>query len=292
MTKNTVLITGINGFLGSHLAESLSKEFDIVGLGHSDIISPRLAGFNFEVLYSLSEVKTFYKKTKIFAIIHTATVYRKNEYSVEDFILTNVLLPVQLYELAIQNRTKIFFNTDSFFNDPNWNYSYLKDYTLSKNQALKWLKYLNEDNGCKLINMKIFHMYGPYDAPNKFIPSVIEKLKNNESSIDTTNGEQTRDFIYVSDVVDTYKLLLGKETKLSKYSEFDIGTGKEFSIKDTILLIKDITNSSTKINFGKLPYRENELMKSKANIGGLLNLGWKPKFELRDGIKNILDSEE
>ena len=128
-------------------------------------------------------------------------------------------------------------------------------------------------------------MYGPYDAPNKFIPSVIEKLKNNESSIDTTNGEQTRDFIYVSDVVDTYKLLLGKETKLSKYSEFDIGTGKEFSIKDTILLIKDITNSSTKINFGKLPYRENELMKSKANIGGLLNLGWKPKFELRDGIK-------
>ena len=49
--------------------------------------------------------------------------------------------------------------------------------------------------------MKVFHMFGENDAPGKFVPFIIKEIINNVPTLDLTPGNQTRDFIYVKDVV-------------------------------------------------------------------------------------------
>ena len=281
----TILITGINGFLGSHLAKELSKDYKIVGLEHSIKNLFRLKDYSFKVYSSSDETCTIFKENKIFAIIHAATVYRSSTDPIENLILTNILLPVKLYELANRFNATLFLNTDSFFNNKKYNYSYLPDYTLSKKHVLEWLRFMK--NECKLINMKIFHMYGPDDSPDKFISQISSKLKNNEPHIDTTSGAQTRDFIYISDVITAYKLVLQKSSLMERFVGFEVGTGKETSIKEMILQIKKFTKSTTTLNFGALDYRPNEIMKSKANIKALCDLGWKPQFTIEEGLKSM-----
>lgn len=132
-------------------------------------------------------------------------------------------------------------------------------------------------------------MYGPKDDSTKFIPFVIEKMLKNEKQIDLTKGEQKRDFIYVEDVVRAYLTLVKTIDKLDKkYYHIEVGTGKPTTIKDIVLLIKMLTNSDIKLNFGTLPYRKNELMYSSANIDFIKKLGWEPKVSLEEGLKETI----
>ena len=178
-----ILITGINGFLGSHIAKKLTNKYEIIGVEYSIENLWRLDGTSFEV-YTSDDVslEKIFKNYTIFAVIHAATIYRKLDDSIIDIINTNVVFPVKLYELANKYNVSTFLNTDSFFNDKKYQYSYLFEYTQSKNDALKWLKQLNLRATCKLVNMKIFHMYGPGDALTKFIPSMLSKIKVNTPS--------------------------------------------------------------------------------------------------------------
>ena len=140
--------------------------------------------------------------------------------------------------------------------------------------------------------MKIFHMYGPNDSFSKFIPSMIYRMKNNECSIDVTLGNQTRDFIYIDDVVEAYSSVLNKfQIIKQRVVEFEVGTGTETSIKALLLLIKKLTSSSSTINFGLIKYGEHEIMSSKAENENLIALGWKPNYDINKGLQNTLEQK-
>ena len=285
MEKKSILITGINGFLGSHLAKQLSNDYEIIGLVNSTDNLYRIEDYSFKIYDSQMSIGTIFKKNNIFGIIHAATIYKKIDISLDNLISTNIVLPIRLYELANRHNVTVFINTDTFFNDKKYKYSYMADYTLSKKHVLEWLKLIN--GNCKLINMKLFHMYGPNDSPKKFIPKILSDLKNNKQYVDCTFGEQTRDFIYISDVVAAYKLVLEKVLLMKMFVEFEVGTGKETSINEMILTIKTLMKSTSTLNAGALDYRNNEIMKSKANIEGLDKLGWRPKITIEEGIKSM-----
>lgn len=281
-----VLITGINGFLGSHLAISLSKKYNIIGLEYNLKNLVRIKNLGLRVYSSSDDLENIFRENDVFAIIHAATIYRRDIEPIETLIKTNILLPINLFELANKYHVKLFLNTDTFFNNSKYNYSYLPDYTLSKKHVIEWLLLIQKST--KLINMKIFHMYGPNDSLNKFIPSVISKLKNNEPFLDTTPGKQTRDFIYIDDVASAYESVLGFSHPNNNFNEFMIGTGNSISIKDLLLIIKDITGSKTIIRFGNLSYRENEIMESDSNISELKKIGWTSRFTIAEGIKKTI----
>lgn len=284
----TILISGINGFLGSHLAKALASKYNIIGLEYSLENLSRIEKCGFKMYSSETDMERIFTENKIFTIIHAATVYRRdNTVSIDKLIKTNILLPINLYELADKHNCKLFVNTDTFFNDPASNYTYLPEYTLSKKNALEWLKVITKK--CKLVNMKLFHMYGSDDVPNKFIPQIISSLKNNLPILDVTLGEQTRDFIYIDDVVSAYQIVIQKYTELHEtHNLFQVGTNNSVSIKELLLIIKEITGSSTVLNFGAIPYRENEFMNSKADNSTLCALGWKPKYTLKDGLQESI----
>lgn len=281
----TILITGINGFLGSSLAKKLKHNYKVIGLEHSceDLCRIKDEGFNLYFSKDIS-LDTIFEENEIDVVIHTATLYRSSQ--IANVLESNILLPVRLFELATERGISLFINTDSFFNDPKYSYSYLQDYTRSKKHCLEWLKAINRGK-CRLINMKIFHMYGKDDADTKFVNNIINQISGNTPLIEATLGEQKRDFIYIDDVVTAYETIISCD-KIESFLEIEVGTGKATSVRDFILSAKEIVNSKTDIQFGKLSYRENEIMHSCADISFLTNLGWKPQISVPDGIKKMV----
>jgi nucleoside-diphosphate-sugar epimerase len=269
---------------------SLKNDFEVVGLEYSLDNLSRIKSENFK-LYSTGKnaLEKIFKENEIYAVIHAATLYRRRDEPLIDLLNTNILLPIHLLELANKFKVEVFMNTDSFFNNASYTYSYLSDYTLSKKHVLEWIKLIRNTSTTKIVNMKIFHMFGNNDAPNKFFPFVLQKIKSNEKSIDLTAGEQTRDFIYIKDVVSAFICVLSSSNVLDRYQEFEVGTAKSTSIKSLVLLMKEITNSDSKLNLGQLPYREGEIMKSKSDNSALLNLGWKPNYSLKEGLIDYIN---
>ena len=289
--KKKILITGINGFLGSHLAKHLKSNFEVIGLEYSLENLYRIASEDFKV-YSTNDtiLETIFKENEFYAVIHVATVYKRQYEPIFNLLNTNINLPVQLLELSGKYDVNLFLNTDSFFNNPSYSYSYLSDYTLSKKHALEWIKHLSISSKCKVANMKVFHMFGEQDAPSKFIPFLIDKIKNNEPILDLSPGTQTRDFVYIKDVVTSFECILNSYSALKEYQEFEVGTGVSYTVKELALLIKEITNSKTQLNFGGIPFRKGEIMKSECNIFSLKNLGWEPSFNLKSALKNCINN--
>jgi len=285
----TVLITGVNGFLGSHLASTLNKDFEVIGLVRDAKNIYRIKNLSIKIYSSKDLLENIFIENKIFAVIHTATVYKQKDDSSVSLLKTNVELPLTLAELISKYNAKVFLNTDSFFNNTSYSYSYLSEYTLTKKQSLDWLKLISNSKSFKLINMKIFHMYGDNDSESKFVPNLISEIKNNVNEIRMTEGNQTRDFIYIKDVVAAYRKVLLSVDNIEDYQEYHIGTGLSTSIKNFTNTVKTILNSKSKILFGAIPYRTGEIMESKAENANLTSLGWKPEYSLERGLKDYIN---
>ena len=148
------------------------------------------------------------------------------------------------------------------------------------------VKNLSYDSKCKLINIKLFHMFGENDNPSKFVSKILKRILNNESSINLTEGTQKRDFIYIIDVVNAYKTIIDSLDKISeKNAEFEIGSGNSISIRDFVRLIKKFSKSKSVLKFGKLKTREGEIMDSKANLQKIKKLGWSQNYSIETALK-------
>jgi len=278
----TILITGINGYLGSHLAKFLTASYNIIGLEYSLENLFRIKENDFKV-YSVENgvPEKLFKEQTIDAIIHTATFYGRHDEAVKTIAHANIFIPFDLLDKAIENNCNLFINTDTVLD------RFVSTYALTKHQFQEWL-YLRR-NEIKVINMQLEHFYGS-DAPRtNFITFMLEQLKNNVAKIDLTLGEQQRDFVYIDDVCSAYQIVIQKSTEITKaYTEFQVATNQLMKIKEVMLYLKEITNSTSRLNFGAIPYRENELMKSETDNTALLNLGWKPQNSIRIGLKKCL----
>lgn len=283
----TILITGINGFLGSNLATKLSKYYNIIGLEQDNNNLFRISHLHFKI-YSISHhsLESIFTENNIDIIIHAATIYGHNNEKSSDIIQTNVLLPVRLQELAQSHDVAAFLNIDSFFNHPDYKSKYLSEYSLSKKHCLEWLIGINSK--IKLINLKIFHLYGPGDNKNKFVTWIIEQLMKNEPVIELTAGNQVRDFIYIDDVTSAFKTLLDNiDSFQDTFKSIDIGSGLPLTIKEFVVIAKQTLNSASELKFGALPYREGEIMFSKADISSLETLNWKAEISVTSGVEKI-----
>lgn len=284
-----ILIVGINGFLGSHLAKKLKSEFNIIGIEKSNnqfrIKDEKFCVYNYDNI----NIEEIFKKHNFFAVINAATIYTVKIEDLDLLFNTNILFPIKLLVLSQRYYVKYFINTDTFFNSKkNLSYNYLSEYILSKKHLIEWLNIINKT--CCLVNMKIFHMYGPNDNDNKFVMEIFKKLISDVNVIDLTKGEQKRDFIYIEDVVSAFLNVMKSDIyKKGNFFEFEVGYGEAISIKDFVSEMKNTLKSKTRLNFGSLEYRENEIMFSKSKNTKLKKLGWKPFYDYKKGIKRLIE---
>jgi nucleoside-diphosphate-sugar epimerase len=273
----TVLITGINGFLGSHIAKRLANRYRIIGTEYQTENLFRLENCPFKVIQSTGrDIEFLFENEPVEYIIHTATFYGRNKEEILQIADTNLFMPLRLLDLAIKKQVKAFINTDTVLD------RFVSAYALTKNQFSDWLYF--RKNEIKVINMQLEHFFGPGCSPTNFVSAMIERLQKNEPNIDLTKGEQERDFIYYEDIVDAFEIVLQKNNEISSGDNFQIGSGNHITIKDLMLFLKAETGSTSSLNFGAIPYRENELMKSETNIEPLKDLGWIPKYTIKEGL--------
>jgi len=291
MLNQRIVLTGITGFLGSHLAAALVAEgCEVIGLKRRSSSLQRLAGIlpkltlvdvessDFEVL--------FRDYGKVDAIIHTATNYGRNSESVSEIFTANTEFPLRLLDAGSRAGVHAFMNTDTILD------KYLNLYAFSKNQLLEWGRFFALHKKITFWNLRLEHFYGANDDASKFTAYIVDSCLSNEPEIQLTLGEQRRDFIYIDDVVSAYLLLL-REIQCAPpgLSEFDVGSGTSISIREFVILVKQLTNSSTTLNFGALPYRDGEVMHSVANVAPLLALGWRCNYDIKAGIRKLLGME-
>ena len=283
----TILITGINGFLGSNLAKRFSKNYRIIGTEFSLENLFRINNYNFLVYESnIDTFNRIFSDNKIDLVIHTATDYGKNNEDNRLLFDSNVVSPFYLLEFVLKYNVDLFINTDSALE------RYTSAYALTKKQLYDWLYFRSKE--INVVNLQLEHFYGPGASKINFITSMISKLVNNEPSIDLTPGEQKRDFVFYEDVIDAYETIVNSRKSLkNQFNHFEIGSGKLISIKELIKMLKKLIGSDSQLNFGALPYRENELMESKTNLESILRLGWKPKTKFKEGlIKTIKEMKK
>lgn len=291
--KINILLTGGTGFLGSFLVKKIiskSDSYNLIILKRTTSNMKRLNKIKKQIqVYNLDEIElsTVFKENKIDIIIHTAVEYGKNSSDCIKILNTNLMFPISLLEEAIKYNVKMFINTDSYFNKDNFSYNSLLHYALSKKSLKIWLKYFSKN--IKVVNLVLEHIYGAYDNDDKFVEYIIQQVAVKKvDTLNLTGGEQKRDFIHVSDVVSAYLAILKHINQEFHFREYYVGNGKSFSIKEFTSYVKEFSNSNTKLNFGALEYRSDEIMNSVADNSELLNLGWSPKFDLEHGIKEIL----
>lgn len=289
MQFKTILITGTTGYLGTKLSKQfLDKGYNIIAL----CLNRRE-----KFLYSDNDkVKTYYLDTDniqdifeeniIDIIIHTATLYGRNNEHLTEMVRANIEFPCSVLELAELYNVKLFINTDTILAKN------INAYSMTKSHFADWLSlYANK---LKCVNLKLDHFYGPNDNPVKFVAWIIENLKNNVEKIDLTEGSQTRDFIYIDDVLTAYSCIIDNFEKLSndKINCFEVGTNTRTKIRDIVIMLKELMhNTKTVLNFGAIPYRKNEVLSYEVNTTGLRLLGWKPVVPVREGLKKIIEIE-
>lgn len=283
----TILITGINGYLGSSLAKRYSKDYKIIGLEYSLKDLFRLEGTQFEVYTSKDGIpdNLFYNHC-IDGIIHTATFYGRNNESNGQITYANMYLPQLLLEKAIQNNCSFFINTDTVLD------RFTSNYTLSKKQFKDWLQFYANLKLIKVINLQLEHFYGPGTNTSNFITSMVQKMLVNEISISLTRAEQNRDFLYIDDLLDVYGIMLEKQTQFNYFEEFNVGTGINTNLKKILEFIKVNTKSNSVLEYGAISYRQNELMDSNNDIIKLKELGWSHKFKIEEGLLQVIEFEK
>jgi nucleoside-diphosphate-sugar epimerase len=287
-----ILLTGATGFLGSHLLNSfVANGHDVAVLKRSTSDTWRIEHLLHEISsYNIDQVnlKTIFQEIKPDIIVHTACSYgRKNE-GLIDIVNSNLIFGLALLEESINNNVDTFINTDSLLPRN------LNDYSLSKAQFTDWLQ--KRSDKIQVVNFKIEHMYGVKDDTKKFLPWLINEMINGNDDINLTSGIQKRDFIYISDVVAAYNLVIQKRQSLPSWSEFDIGTNvftevKEFVLKIAVKLEKSYDKEIvSRLKFGAIPYRSADIMVPQLDNTKLIALGWKKSVDISTGVEKILKS--
>lgn len=286
----TILLTGATGYLGGYLSKMLlDSGYRILALALNKKDTYKYENNTNVKVYYLDEtpISEIFNNESVDVVIHTATLYGRSNEQLVSMEKVNVEFPLTVLTEAINHGAELFINTGTILQKN------ISAYALTKNHFEDWLSLYSDKIKC--INLKLDHFYGPNDKPIKFIAWLVEQLKNNVEEINLTEGSQTRDFIYVDDVVSAFKTVIENETKISlgKLNTFEVGTNHKTSIKEMVLTIKEqIGNTSTKLNFGAVPFRKNEVLDYDVDTSGLRQLGWKPEYiSVENGIKRLLQVE-
>lgn len=299
-----ICVLGGTGYLGNRIINALIKaDNQVFCICRKDSKSEKKFINEKKVTYIVSDymvLRDLFKYTKFDCIINASCTYMKNA-RIDDVVESNLIFPMRVLSLAVEN----YYGINSDYN----NYSKIKNhndkqlrfisfgtglpnnfnlYTYTKKQFNRLGHFFSNEYGMEFINLELENYFGENEPKNRFIPSVVEKLKNNED-IPLTQGEQLRDFVYVNDVINAICLLVNK-SQVPPYMDVPLGSGDAPSIKELITFIKEIMKSKSKLQFGKVPLRPNE-PSSYANLAMYNMLGGKIEYSWKDGIKKMLQLE-
>jgi UDP-glucose 4-epimerase len=300
------LVTGVAGFLGSHLAEALLKDsHEIIGVDcFTDYYSKDLKKRN---LVNLKQNRDFtFLETDlvnldlgeilknldwVFHLAAQAGVRTSWGKTFKVYTKNNILITQKLLEAAKNSNLKGFI-----YGSSSSVYGNVKSLPLSENTYLKpispygvtklaaeGLCYLYYKNfGIPVVVLRYFTVYGPRQRPDMAFHRFLRATLSGEKIEIFGNGEQSRDFTYVSDVTEAHLRVM---KQFYPGEVFNIGNGSQTTIKTALSLIAEITGKQVNIVYKE--EQKGDVYHTIANISKAQKLlGYKPIVKMAQGLEN------
>jgi UDP-glucose 4-epimerase len=294
LTDKKILVVGGNGYLGTFLVKALKNiTADVFVISRNCETSNTT--FKVDITNS-DETKEVLQKIKPDIVYHlAANITRNRDFSIyEDMSSVNVQGTLNILQalegidahFIFTSSSEIYGNNESPFNESQIPKP-VSPYSLSKINAEFLVETYCNNHNKKFTNLRVFNFYGENMPEEFFIPQMILSLKKGEDFL-MTKGEQVRDFLYVSDVVDA--LILAAKNTNSYGETMNVCSGKGTKLSQLATAVNTTMNTKAKIMLGAIPYRNNEVWEMIGDNSKIKKItGFEPKINIDKGMEIVIN---
>lgn len=279
--NKTVLITGINGFIGRNLAGLLrEKGYNVAGIPRSLLVNPKL-------------LKTFIEKSEPSFILHLAAYgNHSSQTEISEIVTGNYIKSFFLLEAMANSgvsTTLVNFSSSSVYGK--------KDSIMCEDDTLETdsfygatkvgVEYLcraySRYEGLSIITVRPFSVYGEGEATHRLIPTIINCIEKQQDL--TIFPEPVHDWVYIEDFADGVLRVMEKAESLNG-EVINIGSGKQYTNKHIYDVLTRISGKKPPKVVFKNSDREGDTSGVwQAEISKIRRLGWRPETTLEKGLK-------
>jgi nucleoside-diphosphate-sugar epimerase len=305
LERKEVLITGGTGFIGLHLTKRLIEEKAIVNIittkkntdtSFSKELYDNVKIWNADLL-DFDSLRKCIKQINPKKIFHLAAFVNSDStiQVSQQCIQTNIQGTMNLlYSLRKVNSDRfVYVGTSEVYGAGNLPFSEKQPifpsspYSITKASGEFFCFFAQKAFNIPVVVLRLSVVYGPNQNPRKLIPYVILCAINGINPV-LTKGDQTRDFIYVSDIVEGIIQSSIKDKAIGEI--INLGSGEQYSIQSVVTRVINLMNNSVIPLFEALPSRKYELKNSYCSISKARKvLNWVPRVPLDEGLEETIN---
>jgi UDP-glucose 4-epimerase len=283
LTGKRILVTGSRGFIGTHLAERLTREgADVIGFD----ISSGIDITNWEQVKQYTDIDLIYHLAARTFIPSTSADPRQT-------FNINLNGTLNMLELARMNNVGKFIYASAYVYgqpqylpvDENHPVNPVNPYNRSKVIGEELCRAYHEEYGLNCVIMRAFNIYGEGQRGDFLIPTILRQI--NHEIIQLNDAEPRRDFLYIDDAVEAY--ISAADYKKEGFGIFNIGSGESISVDEIVNKVLSISGRDIPVNYLQ-QRRENEILDVIADITkAKKELSWEPQIPLEKGLRKCIE---
>jgi nucleoside-diphosphate-sugar epimerase len=297
-----ILITGGAGFIGRHIAQHFQDQAEVRVLDNlRSGFESNLFGLGCQLIVGSILDRDLVRESMkgVDFVFHLAamvsvqeSVQKPNECAEVNGEGTAIVLEeaarAQVKKLIFSSSAAIYGDNPSIPKIETMPAEPKSPYATSKCEGERYCRSFTDEGRLTTVSLRYFNVFGPYQNPRSeysaAVPAFIKKAVRNEPITIFGDGRQTRDFIYVEDVAAANAFFASKSQATGV---FNIARGRQITVTDLALAIRNLTNSTSAIDYGA--ERPGDVKHSVADVDKTQSAGFTPVWDLAGGLRATIE---